>query len=127
METAEMCGIPVSEVLRVTALWIGNGRLSFGDNRNSVDVKDKLGNVINYEIDKNYHNELQDFLTADIKIPKECESQKEFRTLLIGACLDTQRKTRPEWEKKKDMDKRLRELSATMPSIQRLGTKLGVL
>jgi hypothetical protein len=47
--------------------------------------------------------------------------------LLIAACLDTQAKYRPEWERKKDMDKRLKELSAKLPSIQRLGTKLGVL
>jgi hypothetical protein len=46
--------------------------------------------------------------------------------LLIAACLDTQAKYRPEWERKKDMDKRLKELQ-TMPSIQRLGTQLGAL
>ena len=94
--------------------------------KTEVMVKDRSGNVINYEVDGNYHKNLEDFLTADITIPKECESQKEFRSLLITACLDTQAKYRVEWEHKKDMDKRLKELQ-TMPSIQRLGTQLGVL
>lgn len=128
METAEMCGIPVSAVFRTVALWIKNGRLTFANSGNTeVTVKDRSGNVINYEVDGNYHKDLIDFLTADITMPKECESQKQFRTLLIAACLDTQAKYRPEWERQKDMDKRLKELSAKLPSIQRLGTQLGVL
>ena len=122
-----MCEIPVSAVLRTVALWIRNGRLAFANpEKTEVMVKDRSGNVINYEVDGNYHKNLEDFLTADITIPKECESQKEFRSLLITACLDTQAKYRVEWEHKKDMDKRLKELQ-TMPSIQRLGTQLGVL
>jgi hypothetical protein len=126
METAEMCEKPVSAILRTVAFWIKNGRLAFANSGNTeVIVKDRSGNVINYEVDGNYHKDLIDFLTADIKNP--CENQKEFRTLLIAACLDTQTKYRPEWERKKDMDKRLKELSAKLPSIQRLGTKLGVL
>lgn len=127
METAEMCEKPVSAILRTVAFWIKNGRLTFANSGNTeVIVKDRSGNVINYEVDVNYHKDLIDFLTADITMPKECQSQKEFRTLLIAACLDTQAKYRPEWERKKDMDKRLKELSA-LPSIQRLGMKLGVL
>jgi hypothetical protein len=128
METAEMCEKPVSAILRTVAFWINNGRLAFVNSGNTeVIVKDRSGNVINYEVDGNYHKDLIDFLTADITMPKECESQKEFRSLLIAACLDTQAKYRPEWERKKDMDKRLKELSAKLPSIQRLGMQLGVL
>ena len=127
METAEMCGIPVSAVFSAVALWVKNGRLAFANpEKTEVMVKDRSENVINYAIDKNYHNQLMDFLTADITMPKECQSQKEFRALLIAACLDTQAKYRTEWERQKDMDKRLKELQ-TMPSIQRLGTQLGVL
>lgn len=127
METAEMCEIPVSAVFRTVALWVKNGRLSFADpEKTEVVVKDRSGNVINYKVDKNYHTDLLSFLTADIAMPKECGSQKEFRTLLIAACLDTQAKYRPEWERKKDMDKRLKELQS-LPSIQRLGMQLGVL
>jgi hypothetical protein len=128
METAEMCGIPVSAVFRTVALWIKNGRLTFANpEKTEVMVKDRSGNVIIYTVDKNYHNQLMDFLTADITMPKECQSQKEFRALLIAACLDTQAKYRPEWERKKDMDKRLKELESSLPSIQRLGMQLGVL
>lgn len=128
METAEMCGIPVSAVFRTVALWIRNGRLAFANSdKTEVMVKDRSGNVINYEVDGKYHKDLIDFLTADITMPKECESQKEFRSLLIAACLDTQAKYRPEWERQKDMDKRLKELSAKLPSIQRLGMQMGVL
>lgn len=125
LETAEMCGIPVSSVFRTVSHWIKNGRLTFSNvEKTAVEVKDKKGNVINYKNLQIYHTDLDDFLSADIENP--CESQKQFRTLLIAACLDTQAKYRPEWERKKDMDKRLKELSA-MPSIQRLGTLLGVL
>lgn len=128
METAEMCEMPVSSVLRTVAFWVKKGRLAFANPaKTEVMVKDRSGNVINYEVNGIYHKDLIDFLTADITMPKECESQKEFRTLLIAACLDTQAKYRPEWERKKDMDKRLKELSAKLPNIQRLGTQLGVL
>ena len=122
-----MCEKPVFAILRTVAFWVKNGRLAFANpEKTEVMVKDRSGNVINYELDGNYHKNLEDFLTADITMPKECESQKEFRSLLIAACLDTQSKYRAEWERKKDMDKRLKELSV-MPSIQRLGMKLGVL
>jgi hypothetical protein len=110
METAEMCGIPVSGVFRTVALWIRNGRLSFANpEKTEIKVKDRSENVINYAVDKNYHNDLTDFLTADITMPKECESQKEFRSLLIAACLDTQAKCRVEWERRKELDRQLKE------------------
>jgi hypothetical protein len=70
-------------------------------------VKDRSGNVINYESMQIYHTDLNDFLSADIKNP--CESQKEFRTLLIAACLDTQAKCRVEWERRKELDRQLKE------------------
>lgn len=126
METAEMCGLSVSAVFRTVALWIKRGRLTFANNdKTLVTVRDKKGNVINIKVDANYHTDLIDFLTADITMPKECESQKEFRTLLIAACLDTERKYRPEWERKKDMDKRLKELQH-LPTMQMCALKLGV-
>lgn len=126
-ETAEMCGIPVSEVFRVVALWIKRKRLSFADSNNrEVEVSDRSKNVIIYEIGKDYHEKLDDFLTADITMPEECGSQKEFRSLLVAACLDTHKKVKPEWDKKQDLDKRLKELQY-LPTMNRCGRLLGVL
>jgi hypothetical protein len=80
--------------------------------------------VINYENLQIYHTDLDDFLSADIENP--CESQKAFRTFLIAACLDTAKKARPDWEKKKDWDKKMKELQH-LPTIEKCGSLLGVL
>lgn len=124
METAEMCGISVSDVLRKVAVWIKSGRLAIAnESKTSVMVKDRNGNVINHEVCANYHKNLEDFLTADIENP--CQSQQQFRTMLIAACLDVQSKCRPEWERMQDLDKKLKDLSY-LPTIQKCADRLGV-
>lgn len=124
METAEMCGVSVSDVMRTVAKWIKSGRAAFvPKSKNTVAIRDRHGNVINYEIDKNYHNSVADFLTADIENP--CESQQQFRAILIAACKDTQRKCRPEWERMQSLDKKLKELSR-LPTVQIFAERLGL-
>jgi hypothetical protein len=125
METAEMCGITVSAVLRTVALWVKNGRVTFADaDKKTVALKDRNGNVINYEISAIYHEDVSEFLTADIKLPEQCVSQKDFRSMVIAACLDTQKKARPEWERKKSFDAMLKKCQH-LPSVQRCLALLG--
>lgn len=120
-----MCGLTVTDVFRTVSRWINNGRLAFANQeKTSVMVKDRSGECDNLEISPDYHAELLDFLSADIAMPKYCETQRQFRTLLVAACIATQRKTRPEWERKKDLDRMLKE--TTLQSVRERAALLGV-
>jgi hypothetical protein len=125
METAEMCGLTVTDVLRTVARWIDKGRVLFADpEKTTATVREKNGNVINLKISPDYHAELLDFLSADITMPKYCESQKQFRSLVVAACIVTQRKVRPEWERQKDFDRQLKECQ--LSSVQEKAALLGL-
>jgi hypothetical protein len=125
METAEMCGLTVTDVLRTVARWIDKGRVLFADpEKTTATVREKNGNVINLKISPDYHTELLDFLSADITMPKYCESQKQFRSLVVAACVVTQRKVRPEWERQKDFDRQLKECQ--LSSVQEKAALLGL-
>jgi hypothetical protein len=76
------------------------------------------------KISPDYHTELLDFLSADITMPKYCESQKQFRSLVVAACVVTQRKVRPEWERQKDFDRQLKECQ--LSSVQEKAALLGL-
>lgn len=120
-----MCGLTVTDVFRTVSRWIDNGRLAFANpEKTSVMVKDRSGECDNLEIPVDYHAELLDFLSADITMPKYCDSQRQFRTLLVAACIATQRKTRPEWERQKDFDRMLKE--TTLQSVRERAALLGV-
>jgi hypothetical protein len=92
--------------------------------KTTATVREKNGNVINLKISPDYHAELLDFLSAGITMPKYCESQKQFRSLVVAACVVTQRKVRPEWERQKDFDRQLKECQ--LSSVQEKAALLGL-
>ena len=124
-ETVTICGLSgISELIRKCANFAAKGRLTM-DADGWVNVTRKDGNVVKFLIPNVYYKNVDEMITVDgmDEIP-EIGNQQEFRQMVIAQCLDLQAQCRPEWERKKDMDKCLKELSA-MPSIQRLGTLLG--
>jgi predicted transcriptional regulator len=87
-ECAEICGIPLSKVLRIVAYWVKTGRVRITDAQNgTVEITKKNKNVIKINVSENYYKNVTEIITVEMPEPPTA-NQRDFRIMLSAACLD---------------------------------------
>ena len=106
-EVADMVGLSVSSIMRKVRIKMDKGKIYPADGK-EYSVVQPNGNVINYKVSEIYHNELSDWLTAEIE-PISRRSINLFRSCLVAACLDTKAKSEVAFRRKQKLDNELKD------------------
>ena len=108
-ECAEICGIHFSKVLRTVAYWIKTGRIKISaDTVDTVEIRRRNGSVIKVCVDESYYKNVSEIVTAYMpEVPTA--NQKDFRIIVMAACIDTISASRSERERIKALESQNKE------------------
>lgn len=101
-EVSGITGLTVSSIMRKVRTKMDKGRIRPADGKEYA-VFQRNGNVINYKVTEIYHNNLSDWITADME-PVSGHDINRFRSCLVAACLDAKEQNAAKTQKKKELD-----------------------